>query len=264
MAPVMRETDMMARTDPNAKEFQLRVELKPFPELPPSTRLDKIPAAQYGMTTFKAPSGAEIPVLDLDTVPIDTGNKPAHDAPHQWGDDPTARNGQPDWLNDNGGMTKTCRVCGVMERRDLIRADRKGMKYHYVDAFGIALTSMVPLSCPTFLGDVPGAVGEAKQRVRKLDSQMETVGARLDRLEAHNTYLQEQLEAKIQLDLNGLVAWLGQMAALSAQNQLPTTLVDVAGLPFVIPTPIADLVRGVGQEITVELEPDDPGEGTAK
>lgn len=42
------------------------------------------------------------------------------------------------------------------------------MKYHYVDAFGLKITSMIPLSCPTFIGDPNGAILEAKQRGRRV------------------------------------------------------------------------------------------------
>jgi hypothetical protein len=215
--------------------------LKPFPELPPSTRLEKIPEA------VKDYSSGDI------ALPTATGNKPATHVAHQWGDDPTKKNSQPDWLNDNGGQTRTCRVCGVTCRKDLIRVDRKGMSFHYVDAFGVAMTSMIELDCPTFLGDVPGAVGEAKQRIRGLDSHVETIDARLDRLEQHNAYLQTQLEAKIQLDVTSFVSWLAQMAAMSAQAALPTTSVAVGSLPLEIPSPIADLIRGIGTQVPVKV-----------
>lgn len=186
--------------------------------------------------------------VDTDALPPDTGLKPDPDTPHDFGDGGN-RNGQPDWLNalDSGG--RVCRVCGVSERTDkLIRADRKGMKYHYTDAYGIQMTSMVPLSCPTFLGDVPGAVGEAKQRVRKLDNQMTGVLDRLAKVEAQNRELREQLESKIELDVTNLVQWLGQMVKLHAEHQLPTATVQVAGLPYEIPKPIAEMVKGVAIE----------------
>lgn len=214
-----------------------RVQLDDFPELPPSSRLTTIPVAQPHRISDK--DG-----YDLDRVPEATGNKPAANVPHQWSSD---------WLNDTDG--RTCKVCGVVEKSgSLIRADRKGMPHHYVDAFGVAITSMVELTCPTFIGDMGGAVAETKGRVRNLDSQMETVDARLDRLEQHNQYLQDQLTSKIQLDVNGLVNWLTQMVQLNIQNQLPTTVVEVAGLPLEIPSPIADLIRGVGVTIDVKLE----------
>jgi hypothetical protein len=195
----------------------------------------------------------------MDKVPEATEDKPADRVPHDFGGN-DGKNGQPDWLNDNGGTNRTCRVCGVSVRTDLIRPDRKGMKYHYVDAYGIAMTSMVELFCPTFLGDVPGAVGEAKQRIRHLDVQMETVDDRLDRIEADNRYLREQLEAKIQLDVTSLVEWLGQMAKMAAEARLPTTQVTVAGLGLEIPSPIADLVKGVGEAVVIDVafEDDDP------
>ena len=223
--------------------------LSPLPDLPPSTRATKL----------ALPDNSEVYIVEK--VPKATGVKPHYDVPHDFG----SLSNQPDWLNDNGGQTNTCRVCGVTERRDLIRADRKGMNYHYSDAYGVQITSMVPLSCPTFLGDPNGAIAEAKQRVRKHDVMLETVDARLDRLEADNLYLREQLEAKIQLDVTGLVAWLSQMSQLSVQAQLPTTAVQVAGLPYEVPTPIADLVQGVGVTINVRAEPeDDDGSDTQK
>lgn len=230
--------------------------LAPLPDLPSSNRLRKIPRAE---PAFNLNSRGQ-KEYDLEKLPSDTGGKPADRVPHDFGGN-DGKNGQPDWLNDGSlGGGAVCKVCGVSVRTDLVRADRKGMKYHYVDAYGIALTSMVELFCPTFLGDVPGAVGEAKQRVRHLDVQMETVHDRLDRLEADNQYLREQLEAKIQLDVDSLVAWLGQMAKMAATAQLPMAPVTVAGLGLEIPAPIADLVRGVGEaaKVTVDIVVEDP------
>jgi len=197
--------------------------------------------------------------IDLEKVPQATGVKPHPETQHDWGNDPQdPRNKNfPDWLNDNGGQQKTCRVCGVTERRDLIRVDRKGMNYHYVDAYGIAITSLVPLNCPTFLGDVPGAVAEAKGRIRNLDTQMEQVHYRMEALEQQNMQLQAQLDAKIQLDVTGFVNWLSSMTALSATAQIATTPVDVAGLPYEVPTPIADLLQGIAtvrEPVTIDLQ----------
>lgn len=230
-------------------------QLKPLPELPQSTRLATIPTAQFGVTSFTGPSGAKYPVPDMETVPVATGNKPAAEVQHQWDDVDSGRPGQqPGWLNTGGRAIRTCKVCGVTERNDLIRTDRKGMGHHYVDVYGVAMTSVVELFCPTFIGDTNGTLGEAKQRVRGLDIKMETVEARLDRLEQDNQYLREQLEAKINLDVTGLVEWLSQMAKLSAEARLPTTSVTVAGLGLEVPTPVADLVRGVGEAVTVDLQ----------
>ena len=212
------------------------ITLRDPPPLRDSTRIAVIPIAATG-------------AQDPESVPKATGNKPAANVPHQWGNGP---GGQPDWLNDSGG--RTCRVCGVSERTDLIRADRKGMKYHYVDAYGVQMTSMVQLYCPTFIGDTNGTLAETKGRVRNLDCQMETIDSRLERLERDNIYLREQLEAKIQLDVTGLVDWLSQVAALARQNELASTRVEVAGLPYAVPMPVADLIRGVGTTIDIEAE----------
>lgn len=233
--------------------------LLPLPELPQSTRLSTIPVAQFDMKTFTGQSGNKYNVHDLENAPASTGNKPSTDVQHQWDDVGGGGAGQqPGWLNSSE-LVKTCRVCGVTMRADLIRADRRGMNFHYVDAFGTAMTSLVELSCPTFLGDVPGAVAETKGRVRNLDCQMETVHDRLDRLEKDNLYLREQLGAKIQLDVTGLVDWLGQMAQMAAQAGLPMSGVTVAGLPLEVPMPIADLVRGVGEasRATVDIVVED-------
>lgn len=221
---------------PSSEETEPTVSLKPFPALPPSDRLKKIPAAL---------------ARDNENVPDATGNKPYYDVPHDF----SSPSNQPNWLNDNGGQTRTCRVCGVTERRDLVRVDRKGMNYHYVDAMGLTITSLVPLSCPTFIGDTNGTLAETKGRVRKHDVQLETVDARLDRLEADNIYLRSVLETKIELDLNGLVAWLAQMSQLSAQAQLPTTPIEITGLSYEVPVPIAELVQGVG--VTIVVTPED-------
>lgn len=211
--------------------------LAPLPPLPPSDRLTVIPEAKFDVATEKVPEA--------------TGNKPAPFVEHQWGASkgtpPAAR--QPDWLNDgsldggNGG--RTCAVCGVTERTRLIRADRKGMDYHYVDAYGVAMSSLVPLGCPTFLGDVAGAAAETKQRVRNLDAQHETMDARMTRLEQDNAYLRAKLEEKITVDVTGLVEWLAQVAALSNQAGLPSLPVSVAGLSYEVPKPVADMIIDV-------------------
>ena len=68
-------------------------------------------------------------------------------------------------------------------------------------------------------------------------------------MEGYVTYLQGQLE--------GLVNWLGQVSALSKQHAIDTAKVEVAGLPYAIPTPIAELVKGVGVVIDAKFEDDD-------
>ena len=228
-----------------------------LPPLPASKRLKVIPAAIPYHTVNKLGQKE----YDMDRVPDATGKKPAAFVPHSYGG---GSRGQPDWVNQMDGGP-VCSVCGVQETSNsiIMPGGIKGMKYIYRDAANLEIVSMIPLGCPTFIGHPNGAIGEAKQRIRQLDEHVETVDARLDRLENYVTYLQGQLEAKIQLDVQGLVNWIGQMTALSAQNQLPTATVEVAGLGYSIPTPIADLIRGVGDEVTidVELEPDeeDPG-----
>lgn len=228
--------------------------LAPLPPLPPSTRLDKIPVAKWDHVS--------------ESVPAATGNKPAAFVEHNWGRGGGAR-GQPDWLDQIDGG-RVCSVCGVQESTGsvIMPGGAKGMSYVYRDATNKEIVSMIPLGCPTFIGHVNGAIGEAKQRIRNLDAHIETVDARLDRLEADNLYLRDQLEAKIQLDVTGLVEWLGQMAKLAAEAQLPMAPVTVAGLPLEIPTPIADLVKGVGEasKVTVDVhfeDDEDPNKGTA-
>lgn len=242
--------------------------LAPLPPLPPSKRLDKIPVAKYDMTTFTGSSGIQRQVVDMEKVPTATGNKPAAFVEHTWTRGGGAK-GQPDWLDQVDGG-RVCAVCGVQESTGsvVMPGMAKGMAYVYRDATNKEIVSGIPLGCPTFVGHVNGSIGEAKQRIRGLDVQMETVHDRLDRLEADNLYLREQLEAKIQLDVTGLVAWLGTMAKLAAEAQLPMSPVVVNGLGLEVPTPIADLVKGVGEasKVTVDVhfeDDEDPNKGTA-
>ena len=170
------------------------------------------------------------------------------------------RGRQPGWVNDEaGGGSKTCNVCGVTVLTTFTQADRAGMDYHYRDAYGKEIHSMEPLGCPTFIGDTNGAVMDVRGKTRALTGRMdgvetkvESVEDRVARLERDNVDLRAQLNAKIELDVSGLVAWLAEMAALHAQNQLPSVPATINGQPLTLPAPVATMVFEVGKVTTRE------------
>lgn len=136
-----------------------------------------------------------------------SGKRPAPSQQHVWGG---GGSNAPDWLNNLDGG-RTCRVCGVTERVDLIRADRKradgSQQIHYTDAHGNNIVSFEELACPTYLGDPGSAAAYAKDQVRKVrgrvddvEDQLETVDERLARLESDNDFFRQRLLEQPVLD----------------------------------------------------------------
>lgn len=171
-----------------------------------------------------------------------------------------------EWLSDpwSSSPSKTCRVCGVTERLDLVRADRKGLKYNYVDAHGVTMSSMNELPCPLYIGDVGGTLADTKVRVRRLDGHLDQTDdrvakleKRLEQLEGDNADLRQQIERGVEINLDGLVAWLQQMANLNAQAKLPTVPVRIAGLAYEVPKPVSDLLTRVSAVKVIDSESED-------
>jgi len=113
---------------------------------------------------------------------------------------------------------------------------------------------MIELGCPVFIGDTNGTLAEAKERVRMVNGRVDgvedrvvSVEDRITALEQENEDLRARLDTKIELDVSGLVQWLSEMAALHAQNQLPTVPASVTGVPLTLPAPVAALVIEVGR-----------------
>lgn len=174
---------------------------------------------------------------------------------HDWGGaprgySPNAHLHSPGWLQETIGG-KTCSVCGV-EVTTVIRPDREGMGFQYKDAYGNQLISLIELECPTFIGDPNGAIGEAKQRIRKVtgrvdsvEGRVESVEDRLDRLESENLELRAKVEAKTELDVTELVNWLATMVKEHVDQNRPTIAVSVANRRYALPEPVANMIIDV-------------------
>jgi len=126
------------------------------------------------------------------------------------------------------------------------------MPFHYRDACGNQMTSMVELECPVFIGDTNGAVGEVKQRNRHvtrrvdgLEGRTESIEERLDRLEAENQDLRAKVEAKTEIDVTELVSWLAGMVKEHVERQMPTIPVSVRGAQYALPEPVANMIIDV-------------------
>lgn len=183
------------------------------------------------------------------------------------------------WTNsawDSSGE-KTCGVCGLTETPGVTRADmedpsgmrtgKKSRLYHYRDAAGVTMSSLIPLtSCPTYIGQMGGAVGETKQRLRGVTTRVGTVEGRVDsvedrmtRLEEENRNLREQVDSD-RADVVAFIQWLGKMTREHAQRGLPTVQMSVQNEQYMLPAPVADIIRSMGtiprvrEEILVEAE----------
>lgn len=180
--------------------------------------------------------------------------------PHQW-----TGGGQPDWLNSSGG--RTCRVCGVTERTNLILADHAGFgddgknfgdpsnrvrTYVYEDAKGNTFASQRELGCPVFILDHIGTtmenramIREVDDRVDQTDTRVDSVEARLARLETENEMLKTKLAERI--DVTAMVEWLAEMVAQAAALKMQTVNVQIEGRTVAaLPPPIANLIIDVG------------------
>lgn len=189
--------------------------------------------------------------------------------PHKW-----SGGGQPDWLNSSGG--RTCQVCGVTERTNLILADHAGFgadgnnfgdrnnrvqTYVYEDAKGNTFASQRPLGCPVFILDHMGTTMENRAMIREVDDRIDGTDDRVDnhedrlaRLEAENLVLRAKLEERI--DVTAMVEWLAEMVAQSAALKLQTVNVQVEGRTVAaLPPPLANLIIDVGVAAQKQQEP---------
>jgi hypothetical protein len=154
------------------------------------------------------PVVSQPPALNIQGEPIPfaspqaaraSGVRPAANQKHVW--DSGSPN-TPSWLNNMDG--RTCVICGVTERSNLIRADRKRgdgtQQFHYTDAHGNAIVALEELSCPTYLGDPGSAAAYAKDQVRKVRGRVDTVEEhlgtvddRLNQLQADNDFFRQRI-----------------------------------------------------------------------
>lgn len=183
--------------------------------------------------------------------------------PHKWGRACS-------W---EASQERDCLVCGVTETPGIIRADmedpsgkqtgKKSRLYHYRDASGKTISSLVPLLCPVYIGDVNGAVAESKQRIRDVtgrvgtvEGQVESLDARVERLEQENEDLKAQVSAN-RMEVVDFVRWLGQMVSEHTRNGLPAVTVDVQGQSYLLPPPVASVITSIGsipKEDIIEAE----------
>lgn len=198
-----------------------------------------------------------------------SGKRPNPDQKHVWNTAGPA----PDWLNNLDGG-RTCKVCGVKERTDLIRADRmRGdgtQQFHYTDAHGNNIVAFEELSCPTYLGDPGSAAAYAKDQVRKVrgrvddaedklddhDSKFETVDERLARLEADNDFLRRRI-----LETPVLDAQMIAEALLILANRARPDGSHLLGekVRALLPAPALDInaLRPVLDELVLEVVPEE-------
>jgi hypothetical protein len=131
---------------------------------------------------------------------------------HDWGP----------WEQFVNTPSRSCRVCGVYQEG----------RNTYKDVHGRTIWSTEALACPTFIGDVNGAIAETKEKVRGILDSMETIEQRVTRLEAENVELKAQIDAKT-IDMTAFVRWLAEQvqAQMSQQQQV-----------HVLPDPIRKLL----------------------
>lgn len=161
-----------------------------------------------------------------------------------------------------GSTDKVCSVCGVTELLGLTRADmedpsgmvtgKKVRMYHYRDAQNKTMSSLIPLACPAFVGDIAGTLGETKQRLRtvtgrvgSVEGRVESVEDRVARLEEENVNLRQQVNSD-RADVIALVNWLGQMVREHSQRGLPSVEMTVEGERYQLPPPVANVIRTLG------------------
>lgn len=151
------------------------------------------------------------------------------------------------WQRDNYSSTQSrqCTVCGLIEESDPYK---RSSVYKYTGAFGNAMKSFIPLSCPAH--EVSGAElmerhRPVKQRVDNVEEAVETIHGRLVRLEAENAALKEQVNSD-RADVVAFVQWLGKMAKEHNKQGLPSVIVRVQDQSYQLPPPVADLIRNVG------------------
>lgn len=101
---------------------------------------------------------------------------------------------------NTGESSIQCRVCGVQYFPNTSYPDRfSGPTYTYMDAHNVTIISQKALPCPTFVGNVGGAImdmrGKVKtvtNRVGGVETRMDSTEERLANLEAENLILRNQ------------------------------------------------------------------------
>ena len=99
-----------------------------------------------------------------------------------------------------GDSSMQCRVCGVQYFPNTTYPDKfSGKTYTYMDAHNVTIISRKELPCPTFVGnvggaimDVKGKVQDATKRVGGVEARVESAEERIAALEAENLLLRNQ------------------------------------------------------------------------
>lgn len=105
------------------------------------------------------------------------------------------------YLSSRTGDSSTqCLVCGVQYFPNVSHPDKyRGKSYTYIDAHNLTIISLKELPCPTFVGNVGGAVMDVKGKVKAVTNRVGGVEARVGSteerlavLEAENLMLRNQ------------------------------------------------------------------------
>lgn len=244
LVPVTPEASVPATFTPNLPA--VRVPDEPLPIKQPRAPQEPnhaTPAHQDQELNLK---GERIPYASPEARAA-SGKRPMSNQKHVWNDTGPS----PDWLNSSDG-SRTCKVCGVTMRTDLIRVDRRrgdgSQQFHYVDAHGNSIVAFEELACPTYLGDPGSAAAYAKDQVRKVrgrvddvEDKVDSIEDRLTRLEAENQALRAALAERPVLDADMVAEALLRLAEQAkASKQIET--VQARGEAYQIPMTILDVV----------------------
>lgn len=146
-----------------------------------------------------------------------------------------------------------------MEDRSGVQTGKKSRLYHYRDARGNTISSLIPLECPLYVGDIPGTVAETKQRLRGtvtrvagVEGRVGSVEERLATLELENRALKEQVRTNHE-GVSAFAAWLRDMVAEHVHRGGPVVPLTLEGETHQLPPPVARLIVDLGA-VVAEVE----------
>ena len=148
-----------------------------------------------------------------------------------------------DW-DSNGSLQ--CAVCGVQYFPNTKMVNKyKGKVYYYMDAHNLTIISQKELPCPTFVGNVGGAVMDMKGKVKSVtnrvggvEARVESTEERIAALEAENLLLRNQAAISPE-EFAGMVAQAllksGGLQKLLPEYLPPQDLIPEAEFVEVVP-----------------------------